>query len=295
MIVPFPPGNAGDITARILGERLAQRFGQGFVVDNRAGATGMIGTDLVAKAAPDGYTLLVTSLSPLVVNPATMRKLPYDTLKDFQPIALIGWTGMMLVASRSLAANTVTELIALARATPGRLSYAHIGSGTLSQLTMEAFRQAAGIELVGVPYKGSSQALADLIGEQVPIMFDGMTTSYTQVRAGKLKALAVSSQRRSQFAPNVPTLAESGVASLKDVEVTGWTALLAPAGTPRAIVERLHAETMAIVHSADIRDKYAAQNLEVFAPMTPDEFGAYLRADLAKWMRVAREAKIELQ
>lgn len=293
IVIPFPPGNAADITARTLSERLSQRLGQGVVVDNRPGAAGFLGMEAVMKAPADGYTLLVTSLSPFVINPIMFKKLPYDPVKDYQPVALVGWTGMMLVASPSFPANSVGELVALVKANPGKHNYAHIGHGTLSHLTMEAFREATGLQIVGVPYKGSVQALTDMLGGQVPLMFDGMTSANVQVKAGKLKALAVSSPRRSVFAPNVPTLSESGVPSLKEMDVVGWTGLFAPAGIPRAIVERLNADTMAVVQSQDIKDKYAAQNLEVFPPSTPEEFAAYIRTDLAKWQRVAKAAKIE--
>lgn len=295
IVIPFPPGNAADITARTMSERLGQRLGQSVLVDNRPGATGIVGMEVVMKSAPDGYTLLVTSLSPFVINPIVFRKLPYDPVKDYQPISLIGWTGMMLVATPAFPANTVGELVALVKANPGKVNYAHIGAGTLSQLTMEAFREAAGLDMVGVPYKGSVQAQTDMLGGQVPLMFDGMTSANVQVKAGKLKALAVSSPRRSLFAPTVPTLSESGLPSLKEMDVVGWTGLFAPAGTPRAIVDRLHADTMAVVQTQDIKDRYAAQNLEVFPPRSPDEFVAYIRQDLAKWQRVAKAAKIEPQ
>ena len=295
MIVPFPPGNAGDVAARTLADRLSQRLGQAIVVDNRAGAAGVIGMEAVKKSAADGYTLLVSSLSPFVVNPLMIRELPYDPIKDYQPIARIGWTGMMLVANLNFPANTVQELITLAKANPGKHNYAHIGVGTLSQLTMEAFLQAAGLAVVGVAYKGSAQALIDVIGGQVPIMFDGMTSANVQVKSGKLKALAVSSPRRSVFAPSVPTLAESGLPALRDVDVVGWTGMFAPAGTPRDIIARLNAEVNAIVQTQEIKDRYAVQNLEVFPPGSADDFVAYIRAETEKWKKVGRDAKMQPQ
>ena len=295
VVIPFPTGNAADITARTLSDRLGQRLGQTVLVDNRPGAAGFLGMEAVMKSAPDGYTVLVTSLSPFVINPIMFKKLPYDPVKDYQPVALVGWTGMMLVASPSFPANTVAELVALAKASPGKYNYAHIGIGTLSQLTMEAFREATGVEIIGVPYKGSVQAQTDMLGGQVPLMFDGMTTANVQVKAGKLKALAVSSPRRSIFAPGVPTLSESGLPSLREMDVVGWTGLFAPAGTPRAIVDRLNAYTMAVAQSQDIKDRFAAQNLEVFPPSAPEDFVAYIRQDMAKWQRVAKAAKIEPQ
>ena len=295
LIVPFPAGNAGDVTARTLTDRLSQRLGQPLVVDNRPGAAGVIGMEAVKKASPDGYTLLVSSLSPFVINPLMIKELSYDPVKDYLPVARIGWTGMMLVANLDFPANTVQELIALVKGAPGKNNYAHIGVGTLSQLTMEAFLQATDLAVVGVPYKGSAQALTDLIGGQVPIMFDGMTSANVQVKSGKLKALAVSSPRRSVFAPTVPTLAESGVPSLRDVDVVGWTGMFAPAGTPRDIVAKLNAEVNAVVQTQEIKDRYAAQNLEVFPPGSADDFAAYIRAETEKWKKVGRDAKIQPQ
>ena len=295
IIVPFPAGNAGDVTARTLTEPLGQRLGQAIIVDNRPGAAGNIGMEAVKKSAPDGYTLLVTSLSPLVVNPVVMKSLPYDPIKDFQPVARIGWTGLMLVANTGFPANSVQELVSMAKAAPGKYNYAHIGAGTLSHLTMELFLQAAGINVVGIPYKGSSQALTDVVGGQVPLMFDGMTSANVQVKSGKLKGLAVSSPRRSVFAPTVPTLGESGVAALKDVDVLGWTGMLGPAGMPRDIINRLNADVNAIVQTQDIRDRYAGQNLEVFPPGSADDFAAYIRIKSEKWKKVGRDANVQPQ
>lgn len=295
IVVPFPPGNAGDVTARTLIDPLSKRLGQPIIVDNRPGAAGNIGMEAVKNSAPDGYTLLITSLSPLVVNPVVMKTLPYDPIKDYQPVARIGWTGLMMVANNGFPANTVQELVAMAKAAPGKYNYAHIGAGTLSHLTMELFLQAAGINVVGIPYKGSAQALTDVVGGQVPLMFDGMTSANVQVKSGKLKGLAVSSPRRSVFAPTVPTLAESGVAALKDVDVLGWTGMLAPAGLPRDIVNRLNVEVNAIVQTQDIKDRYAAQNLEVFPPGSADDFTTYIRVESEKWKKVGRDANVQPQ
>lgn len=295
IIVPFPAGNAGDVTARTLTEPLAQRIGQPFIVDNRPGAAGNIGMEVVKNSAPDGYTLLVTSLSPFVVNPVVMKSLPYEPLKDYQAVARVGWTGLMMVANTNFPANSIQELVAMAKAAPGKYNYAHIGAGTLSHLTMELFLQSAGINVVGIPYKGSSQALTDVVAGQVPLMFDGMTSANVQVKAGKLKGLAVSSPRRSVFAPNVPTLAESGIAALKDVDVLGWTGMFGPAGLPRDIVNRLNVAVNAIVQTQEIKDRYAAQNLEVFPPGSADDFTAYVRAESEKWKKVGRDANIQPQ
>ncbi len=293
IIVPFPPGNASDVAARALADRLAQRLGQSVIVENRAGAQGAIGVEAVAKAPPDGYTLLITSLSPLVITPHVSKNLPYDPLRDLAPVARIGWTSMILVAAPSFPANTVQELIAYGRANPGKLSYASLGAGTISMLTMELFKQATGLDILHVPYKGSAQATTDLIGGQVPLMFDGMTSSYGHVKNGKLKALATSATKRSVLAPEIPTLAESGMTGLKDIGVEGWTGMLAPAGTPPAIVERLNAEVNLILEQADFRTRANGQNLDVYAPASAAQFGAFMRNEHAHWGATVRPLKLD--
>jgi tripartite-type tricarboxylate transporter receptor subunit TctC len=292
VVVPFPPGNASDLASRTIAEPLSKRLGQPVVVDNRPGAAGTIGADTVAKAKPDGYTLLCTS-SAFSVTPSVYRRLPYDAERDLVPVAPTGWTVMMLVATTSFPANNVQELIALVKTDPGKYSYAHLGAGALSQMVMELLKQMAGIDVVGVPYKGSAQALTDLMGGQLPLMFDALTTANPQVKAGRIKALAVSSRQRTRFAPEVPPLAESGVAALKDYDVQAWTGVFAPAGTPKAIVDRLNAEITQIVQSPEIKDRLLAQNLEAFPPMTQSEFAAYMKTEFDRWRKVAREGKIE--
>jgi tripartite-type tricarboxylate transporter receptor subunit TctC len=292
VVVAFPPGNASDLAARTVAEPLSKRLGQPVVIDNRPGAAGTIGADAVAKAKPDGYTLLGTS-SAFSVTPSVYRKLPYDAERDLMPVAPIGWTVMMLVASSSFPANNVQELVALLKADPGKYSYAHLGAGALSQMVMELLKQMAGVDVVGVPYKGSGQALTDLMGGQLPLMFDGLTSAGPQVKAGRIKALAVSSKSRTRLAPDVPALAESGVAALKDYDVQAWTGVFAPAGTPKAIVDRLNAELTQIVQNPEVKDRLAAQNLEAYPPMTQPEFAAYMKAEFDRWRRVAREGKIE--
>jgi tripartite-type tricarboxylate transporter receptor subunit TctC len=293
IIVPFPAGNAGDVTARSMTDRLAQRLGQPFIVENRAGAQGAIGVDTVAKAAPDGHTLLVTSLSPLVITPHVSKNLPYEPLRDLAPVALIGWTGMILVAPVNFPANTVQELLAYAKANPGKLSYASIGAGTISMLTMEVFKQATGMEALHVPYKGSAQAMTDLIGGQIPIMFDGMTSSYAHVKSGKLKALAISASKRSALAPEIPALAETGVTGLRGIGVEGWTALLAPAGTPKAIVERLNAEVNLLLGDAEFKARVNGQNLDLYAPSSPAQFTDFMARESARWGAAVKPLKIE--
>ena len=293
IIVPFPPGNASDVAARALADRLAQRLGQSVIVENRAGAQGAIGVEAVTKAPADGHTLLITSLSPLVITPHVSKNLPYDPLRDLAPVARIGWTSMILVAPPSFPANTVQELIAYGRANPGKLSYASLGAGTISMLTMEVFKEATGLDILHVPYKGSAQATTDLIGGQVPLMFDGMTSSYGHVKNGKLKALATSATKRSVLAPEIPTLAESGMSGLKDIGVEGWTGMLAPAGTPATIIERLNAEVNLILEQTDFKTRANGQNLDVYAPSSAAQFGAFMRREHAHWGAAVRPLKLD--
>ena len=293
VIVPFPPGNAGDVTARSIADRLSQKIGQPVVVENRAGAQGAIGVDAVAKALPDGHTLLVSSLSPLVITPHVNQSLPYDPLRDLAPVALIGWTGMILVAPVTFPASNVQDLLAYAKANPGKLSYASLGAGTISMLTMEVFKQASGLEILHVPYKGSAQALTDLIGGQVPLMFDGMTSAYAHVKSGKLKALAISATKRSALAPEIPPLAETGVAGLKDIGVEGWTALLAPAATPKAVIDRLNAEVNQMMLDPDFKARVNSQSLDLYAPSTVAQFNEFMRREHARWGAAVKPLKIE--
>ena len=292
LVVPFPPGNASDVTARAIADKLGERLGQPVIVDNKAGAQGAIGVDAVAKATPDGHTLLATSLSPIVITPSVSRNLPYDPIKDLAPVALIGWTGLLLVASPQFPVNSVNDLVNFAKANPGKASYASIGQGTLSMLSMEAVKHAAKVDVLHIPYKGSSQALTDLIGNQVSVMIDGMTSSYAHVKAGKLKALAIASGRRSVFAPEVPTLSESGIPGLKDFDVTGWTGLMAPAGTPKAVVDRLNSEVNQIMQTPEFRSRVAALSLELYPPSSPEQFGTFLRRESQRWGSLTKALNI---
>ncbi|HEY4373383.1 MAG TPA: tripartite tricarboxylate transporter substrate binding protein [Burkholderiales bacterium] len=293
VVVPFPPGNASDVTARAMSDKLQQRLGQTLIVDNRAGAQGNIGVDAVAKAAPDGYTILVTSLSPIVITPSVSKNTPYDPVRDLAPVAMIGYTGMILVASAQFPASNVKDLVAYIKANPGKTTYASLGSGTLSMLAMEMFKRASGVEALHVPYKGSSQALTDLLGGQVTLMIDGMTSSYGQVKAGKLKALAIASQQRSSFAPNIPTMRESGIPGLANFDIAGWVGVLAPAGTPKPIVERLNAELNQITQQPDFKERATAAGLELYPPATPDQFGTFIKGELARYRETSKALHIE--
>jgi len=285
IIVPYAAGGTSDILARQIGPKLTDAWGQPVVVENRAGANGNVGAEFVAKSAPDGYTLLSVGPGSLIINPL-MGKVPYDTERDFVPIALMARAPNVLVVHPSLAAHSVKELIALARARPGAINYGSGGNGSTPHLAAALFAAMAGVELTHVPYKGTAPATADLIGGQVQIAFLGIPAVLPHARSGKLRVLAVTGLQRSAELPEVPTVDESGVPGY---EVNPWYGLLAPAGTPRAIVVRLGAETTGVVRAAEMREKLAAQGAEG-AGGTPEEYAAVIRADTATWTRVIGQA-----
>jgi tripartite-type tricarboxylate transporter receptor subunit TctC len=286
MIVGFPPGQATDIVARAVAQKLTDSFGQSVFVDNRPGAAGIIGTEVAIKAGGDGYTLLMSSSGPLAVNPGLYAKLPYDPLRDLAPITLVASVPLFLVAHPSLPANNVPELIALAKQRPGQINYASGGSGVTNHLVMEMFKSAAGVDLVHVPYKGGPPALTDLIAGQVSVMFETGPGALPHVRSGKLKALATGGIRRSVAMPELATVAEQGIAGFDGV---AWIGFVAPAGTSRPIVDRLHAETVKILALPDVRERFVSQGAEPVGN-SPDEFGAYIKAEIAKWGKVIRES-----
>jgi len=292
-VVPFPPGNASDVAARALSDKLSQRLGQPVIVENKGGAAGAVGAEFVAKAAPDGYTLMITSLSPIVISPHINKKLPYDALKDFIPVARIGYTGMILVVPTNFPVNTVPELMAYAKNNPGKLNYASVGAGTLSMLTMEVFKKSTNTDIQHVPYKGSAQAMTDLIGGTIPLMFDGMTSSYSHVKAGKLKALAISAAKRSELAPEIPTLRETGITSLLDVSVDGWTGIFAPQGTPVAVVNFLNQEINKVLEDPEFKKRANGQSLDVYTPSTPAQFTDYVKTEYNRWSDIIKPLKIE--
>jgi tripartite-type tricarboxylate transporter receptor subunit TctC len=292
VVVPYPPGNLADVTARILSDPLSKRLGQPIVIENKAGATGVIGVDFVVQAPPDGYTLLLNSIS-IAIGPAVLKKVPYDVARDLVPIALIGWTSMMMVANLEFPADDVAGVVALLRAAPGTYSYAHFGVGSLSQISMESFKRAAGLDIVGVPYRGAGPALTDVLGGRVPLMFDAMTSAFAQVQAGKVKPIAVSAAHRSRFAPNVPTLAESGMTALRDYNVEAWSALFAPAGTPAPIVAQLNAAALEAMRDPDFLQHAAAQTLEAYPAKSPAEASAFVRDELSRWRKIVRDVGLE--
>jgi len=282
-IVPFPPGAATDALARLVALRLADRWGQPVVVDNRAGAGGTIGTDAAAKAAPDGYTILMAPTSH-AINATLFARLPYDPVRDFAPVTLLASLPNALFAPPSLPARNAAELIALARSKPGQLNYGSGGNGSAAHLAMELFRTKAGIDVVHVPYKGGGQALTDLMSGQLALMFISVYTALPQVKAGRLKSLGIANAKRSPTVPDWPTIAETG---LPGFDMMAWYGIMAPAGTPPAILERLNREIVAIANLPDVREKTIAQGAEMIASGTK-EFGEFLRAEVAKWAPVVR-------
>jgi tripartite-type tricarboxylate transporter receptor subunit TctC len=291
IIVPFTPGTGIDILARTLGQRLAERWNVGVPVENRAGASGNIGTDAVAKAAPDGYMLLMTA-STIAVNRGLFKSIPYDPVKDFAPVLPLALGSLALVVNPSLKVNSVAELVAVAKAQPGKIDYGSPGKGTPHHLAMELFKQAAGIDLVHVPYKGTGPAVTDLLGGQISVMFLPVHVALPHVQSGKLRMLASGGVVRSDATPETPTLAEA--AGVRDIDVDIWYALYAPAGTPREIVMKLNTEFNALLKVPEIREQLAKQGLATTGG-TPEALAQLTAADVERWTRVVRQAKIEAE
>lgn len=289
VVVPFAAGGGTDIVARTVAAALGERLGQNFLVDNRPGAAGAIGAELAARSAPDGYTLLMGSSGPMVLNPLLNPKFSYDPLRDFTPVALVTTMPFLTVVHPSLPARSVKELIALARARPGQLNYASPGSGSSTHLAMELFKAMARIEIVHVPYKGVAPAATDLISGQVQVLTGDLSTLLPHVNAGKVRALAITGARRSALLHDMPTFAEAGVPGY---EASGWFGLLAPAGTPAAIVQRINGEIVKGLAVPDIRKRLAGLGGEV-AGGTPDDFATHLRRETDKWAKVVRTLKLK--
>lgn len=291
IVVGFPPGTATDSVARILGGRLAARLGKPFIIDNKPGQGGSIGAAIVAKAAPDGYTLVASATAPLAINPHLYPNLPYDSMRDFAPIGLHSWLPYVLVVNSNANINSYADLIARAKAVPGKLNYASIGNGTTSHLLVTMLMQRTGIKLNHIPYKGSGQAQTDLIAGHVDLTFDTMVSAMPHVKSGSLRALGVSTVVRSQFAPEIPTLDEMGVTGFN---VGAWLGLLAPAGTPKAIVEKLNRELNAVLDEPDTQKRLLAIGAEIMKS-TPDEFAAHIKAENTKWGDLVRESGAKLE
>lgn len=283
IVVPFPPGGTSDILARTLGARLSESFGQPVVVENRPGAGGNIAAELVARSPADGYTLIMGT-SSLAISQSLYKKLNYDLVKDLAPITQAVNYANLLVVHPSANVSTVAELLAAAKAKPGGFSYGTAGNGTPPHMTGELFKAYTKVDLLHIPYKGGAPAIADLVAGQIPVMFDNVPPLLPHVRAGRIKALAVTSLARIPVLPDVPSLHELG---LKDFDAVGWNGLLAPAGTPREIVNRVHAEVVKAMAIPDVRNGLAAQGADIVVN-TPDQFAAWIRAEIKRWADVVR-------
>jgi len=283
IIVPFGAGGSADVYARFVGAKLSESLGQPFVVENRPGGGAVVGSDAVAKSAPDGYTLLMMS-NTHTVNETLIPKKPYVLMKDLAPITGVNSQDLMLAVSAEVPAANLKEFIALAKSKPGKLNYASSGPGTPYHLAGELFKSMAGVDIVHVPHKGSDQARAALLGHQVDMMFDAISTIVSHVKAGKLKALATSGKARSAVTPDVPTVAEAGVPGY---EATIWLGLMAPAGTPRPVIDKLNVEIVKVLNAADVKKNWSEQGAAPI-PMSPEQFDKFLRDDIAKWASVVK-------
>lgn len=289
-VVPYAPGGSSDVLARTLGQKLGDVFGQTFIVDNRPGAGSMIGTNIVAKSTPDGYTIILSDM-PHAINPSIYPRVPYDPIGDFSPISLIGVSPMFLFANVSVQAQNVKDFIALAKTQPGKITIASGGTGATTHLMAELLQSHAGIRLIHVPYKGAGPALTDVVAGQVPVTFTSMATAASQVKSGRLRILGVTSARRLPAFPNVATFAESGVSGLV---VEHWWGVMAASGVPRPIIGKLHGAIVASVNSADLRERFATLAVEPKTNM-PEEFRALLASDVKRWGKVVKDAGIKIE
>lgn len=285
-VVPFAPGGPTDILARAVGQKLTDAFGQTIVIENRGGAGGNIGAEVVARSPADGYTMLMGATSTHAINPSLYRKLSFDPVKDFAPVSLVANTPSLLAVHPALPVRTIKDLIALAKARPGQLSYASAGNGTSNHLAGVLLSMMAGIDMVHVPYKGSGPALVDVISGQVPMMFNNTASVMPHVTAGKLRAVALASLERSALLPDIPTVAESG---LPGFEVRSWHGVFVPAGTPRDIVNRLSNEIVRAVRAADVKSRLNAQGVELVGS-SPEAFAEFVKKELAKWAKVVSQS-----
>ena len=289
IVVPFPPGGIGDVMSRVFGQKFTDSWNQPVVVENRTGAGGNIGAEIVAKSPPDGYTLVMGNVGTHAVNVSLFSKLPFDPIRDFAPVALVVEADGLLVLHPSIPAKTVKDLIALARARPGQLAYASAGNGTAGHLAGELFKILAKIDLVHIPYKGNVPAITDLVGGQTAMLFATMPTAMPLARAGKLHALAVTGAQRNPAAPGLPAMAET----LPGFEVTNWIALFAPAGTPADIVAKLNTEVMRIMRLPEVQARLVTEGAKS-RPNTPAEFAVFVKAEMTKWGKVIRDAGVHV-
>jgi tripartite-type tricarboxylate transporter receptor subunit TctC len=291
LVIPFAPGGSTSIVGRVIADKMSELVGEKIVIDNRPGAGGTVGTKAVAKSDPDGYTLMLGYTGTLAIGPSLYKNAGYDPRKDFAPIGMIGNAPNSLVVHPSFPAKTVAELIAYAKANPGKVNFGSAGAGTVSHITGEYFARAAGITLVHIPYKGTGPALTDLLGGHIPMAFAPIPASHANVSAGLLRALAVTSLRRTSLLPDVPTIAEAG---LPGYEAIVYNALLAPAGLPREIVNKLQAEVAKAGRSADVQERFAQLGITMTAS-TPEELADFIKIETAKWAKIIREAGIKTQ
>ena len=290
LIVPYVAGGNADIQARYIAERLTEALGKQFIVDNRGGANGIIGLELGARSPPDGYTLIFVA-NTYAVTPSLVSKLPYDTVKDFQPITLVGETPELFVGTNALGASTVKEVIALAKGRPGQLNYGSTGNGSPAHMAGALFELISDVKLVHVPYKGMAASNLGVMTGQIQLGFPSFTSVFPHVKAGKLKAFAITTKKRSTLAPDIPTMDEAGV---RGYEASIWNGVLAPAGTPKAIVNRLHDTLVQILKSPQAAERYANVGAEI-RYNTPEEFAVLVRAELAKWAKVVKAAGIRVE
>ena len=293
LVVPFTPGGVTDTGARVVADKLGARLGQNVVVDNRPGASGNIGTQMVAAAAPDGYTLLLGFDGTLVINPHVYSKVPFDTVKDFVPVSKIGDAVLIMVVHPSVPAKTLPELVAYSKANPGGVSYGSAGTGSTPHLAGELLKIRTGANFVHVPYKGGGQSLTDVVGGQLPMLYTAVAGAYPFVQKGLIRPIAVSSAQRLASLPDVPTVAESGVKGLGDFEVVSWQAIFVPAGTPAPIVERLHKEIRTILAQPEMQEKMKGFGMEP-ADLTTAQIAAFQKAEVDKWAQVIKAANIKV-
>ena len=289
LVVPFPPGGPNDIIGRVVGQKMQELLGQLVIIDNRGGAGGVIGTDNVAKAEPDGYAIAISSAGALAISSSLQAKLPYDPVKDLAPVTLVAKVPELLVASTTLPVANVRELVALAKARPGVINYGTTGPGSMPHLAGELLRISAGIDIVHVPYRGAALALNDLVGHQVEIMFLDVPALLPQIQSGVIRAIAVGGQLRIAALPDLPTMAESGY---PQIEADNWYGMVAPARTPRAIIAKLNAAAVAALKTQEVRDKLGPQGA-ILVGNSPEAFAAYLHSEIAKWAKVAQAAGIK--
>ena len=286
IVVPFPPGGGTDIGTRILAQKLQEAWGQAVVVENKPGAAGIVGTELTAKSAPDGYTFMMGNIGTHAINVSLYKQLSYDPVKDFAPVSMVADLPLLLLVHPSVPAKSVQELIQLARSQPGKLNFSSSGAGGSMHVAAELFKSMAGVDMVHIPYKGGAPAVADLISGQVPLSFATVLETIQFVKAGKVRALAVTNNRRSVALPDLPTISEAGLPGYQSIS---WLALFAPAGTPKEIVNKASAETVRILKLADVRERLLAQGAEPIGS-TPEQLAAILAQDIAKYARVIKES-----